>query len=36
VTKSEIQCNGVNFGAMYLQTHKDFALGQRIKFVELL
>jgi hypothetical protein len=36
VTKSEIQCNGVNFGALYLQIHKDFALGQHITFVELL
>jgi hypothetical protein len=27
--------NGVNFEALYLQIHKDFALGQHIKFVEL-
>jgi hypothetical protein len=25
--KCEFQLNGVNFGALYLQIHKEFALG---------
>jgi hypothetical protein len=33
--KSEFQWNGVNFEALFLQIHKDFDLGQHIKFVEL-
>jgi hypothetical protein len=36
MTKYEFQLDGVNFGALYLQTHKDFALDQHIKFVGLL
>jgi hypothetical protein len=35
MVKSEFQLNGVNFGAWYLWIHKDFALGQYIKLVEL-
>jgi hypothetical protein len=35
VTKSEIQYVEVKFGALYLYIHKDFSLGQHIKFVEL-
>jgi hypothetical protein len=35
VVKSEIQCIEVNFGALYLLIHGDFALGQYSKFVEL-
>jgi hypothetical protein len=27
--------NGVNFEALCLQIHKDFALGKHIKFVDL-
>jgi hypothetical protein len=33
---SEIQCNGVKFGALYLQIHKEIVLTQHTKFVELL
>jgi hypothetical protein len=35
VVKSEIQCIEVNFGALYLFIHGDFALGQYSKLVEL-
>jgi hypothetical protein len=35
VTKSEIQCVGANFGAMYSSIHEDFALSQYSKLVEL-
>jgi hypothetical protein len=33
--KSEFQYNEVNFGALYLEIYKDFALTQHIKFIEL-
>jgi hypothetical protein len=32
---SEFQLIEVNFGALYLLIHKEFALGQHIKFEEL-
>jgi hypothetical protein len=35
VTKSEIQCVEVIFGALYLLIHEDFALSQYINLVEL-
>jgi hypothetical protein len=28
--------HGVNFGALYLSIHKEFALGQHIKIIEIL
>jgi hypothetical protein len=28
--------HGVNFGALYLSIHKEFALGQHINIIELL
>ena len=33
VAKSEIQCVGANFGAMYSSIQEDFALSQYIKLV---
>jgi hypothetical protein len=33
--KSEVQCNWLNFGTLYLPNYKVFALGHHIKFVEL-
>jgi hypothetical protein len=35
MAKSEIQCFGANFGVMYSSVHKEFALGQHIKFLEI-
>jgi hypothetical protein len=35
VTKSEIQCVGANFGAMYSSIQEDFALSQYSKLIEL-
>jgi hypothetical protein len=35
MAKSEIQCVGANFGAMYFSIHEDFALSQYSKLVEL-
>jgi hypothetical protein len=34
--KSENSVHRVNFGTLYLSVHKEFALGQHIKIIEIL